>query len=152
MLKKLLLVFILCNQLEIHANEYYRNKLAIAEQNEKATDEIIKELESKNDITKLGYLAVAYMMKSNHCSFPITKLRYFNKGKNTLEKAILLFPSNIELIYYRFEIQNRIPSVLGYNHKTKDKERLILYTANSENKAKDPILFEKISTTLISKH
>ncbi|MFN7240293.1 MAG: hypothetical protein ACK5UE_08255, partial [Chitinophagales bacterium] len=86
----------------IMANEAMRQELDLAWKNEKYADQLIAKLEKNTNEKNQGYLAVAYMMKSNHASMPWTKLKYFFKGKKTLEKAITNEPDRVELRFFRY--------------------------------------------------
>ncbi len=125
------------------SNEY-RVKLDSALRFEKYADKYISEFEKNIKPETLAYYGVFCIMKSNHASFPFTKLKYFNRGKKSLEKAIAIYPNNIEYIYYRYEIQIKIPSGLGYNNKKEDLKKLKLYVENKENKKLDPNLYIQI--------
>ena len=98
-----------------------------------------------------GYLAAAYMMKSNHASMPWTKLSYFYKGKNLLDQSIEEQPNNIEWRLFRYEIQIRIPKGLKYNHMAEDRSILIAYKENRVNSKKDEDLYQKISLLKLNK-
>lgn len=73
-----------------------------------------------------GYRGCALMIEANYVVNPITKLNYFNKGKEILEKAIKEDTENVELRYLRFTIQSKAPGILGYSSNLKsDKEFLL---------------------------
>jgi len=145
MKKQTLLILLFASfQLDVFANEAIRQELDIAWKNEKYNNELIAKLESNLVKENQGYLAVAYMMKSNHASMPWNKLKYFYKGKKLLEKAIKEEPNRVELRYFRYEIQIKIPKGLHYNNMNEDKQILLSYVANEENKRHDEKLFDKI--------
>lgn len=127
----------------LFSNEY-RIKLDSALRFEKNAEIYIQELEKKLTSDNIAYYGVICIMKSNHASFPFTKLKYFNRGKKALEKAISIFPNNIEYIYYRYEIQLKIPSGLGYNNKVEDLKKLKAYIEKKENKKTDVALYNQI--------
>ena len=140
---KKILVFILSTALctsNLLSNDY-RSKLDKAWTEKDYTEKLIEELEKKNTKKTRGFLAVAYIMKSNHAQMPWTKLKYFYKGKKLLERSIAESPNNIELIYYRYEIQRRIPKGLNYNHIKHDKELLEAFLKNIKNKNRKPKTF-----------
>ena len=114
----------------------------------KYTEKYISILERNCSNENMAYLGVAYIMKSNHASFPFTKLKYFYKGKRILEKAISLFPNNVEYIYFRYEIQIKIPKGLGYNNIKEDQQILKKFISNPENLKKDRALYYQISKIL----
>jgi hypothetical protein len=133
------------------ANETMRQELDLAWKNEKYADQLISKLEKNANEKNQGYLAVAYMMKSNHASMPWTKLKYFYKGKKTLERAIVSEPDRVELRFFRYEIQVKIPKGLKYNNLEEDKKVMIVYLENEQNKQKDESLYSKIQLLNLKK-
>jgi hypothetical protein len=140
---KFAVVIIIFLPLLLFSNEY-RAKLDSALRFEKAADKYIQELEKTITNETQAYYGVFCIMKSNHASFPFTKLKYFYRGKKYLEKAINLYPNNIEFIYYRYEIQIKIPAGLGYDNKIEDLKKLKIYIANKENQKLDANLYNQI--------
>jgi hypothetical protein len=132
-------------------NETLRKELDIALRDEKFTNEFISRLEAKLSKENQGYLASAYMMKSNHASMPWTKLKYFYKGKKLLEKAINEEPDRVELRFFRYEIQTKIPKGLNYNNIDEDKKILLGYIQKEINKNKDSDLYQKIQQLNLTK-
>lgn len=130
------------------SNEY-RAKLDSALKYENAADKYISELEKKLSAENMAYYGVICIMKSNHASFPYTKLKYFYRGKKHLEKAIALNPNNIEYIYYRHEIQLKIPKGLGYDNKSTDLIKLKEYIAKKENQKLDVNLYNQIQKIIL---
>lgn len=135
----------------IMANEAMREELDLAWKNEKYADQLISKLEKNTNEKNQGYLAVAYMMKSNHASMPWTKLKYFYKGKKTLERAIVSEPDRVELRFFRYEIQVKIPKGLKYNNLEEDKKVMIVYLENEQNKKNDQSLYSKIQLLNLKK-
>ncbi len=83
---------------------------------------------STNNPLLLGYKASAVMMMASHVLNPISKFKYFNKGKFMLEEAIATEPENLELRFLRFLAQTNIPFFLGYNdHIETDKKFILKY-------------------------
>lgn len=74
----------------------------------------------------LGYKGMASFMLAHHAKNPIAKLKYFNEGKNHLEKAIHLDPENLELRYLRFTVQTSAPEFLGYRKSIHADKKFIL--------------------------
>ena len=74
----------------------------------------------------LGYEASGTMLMAKHVFNPFTKMSYFKKGKEMLEKAIATDNNNIELRFLRFAAQTNMPSFLGYsNHIESDKNYIV---------------------------
>jgi hypothetical protein len=144
-MKRIILTIIfLTIALTFKASNVYRHKLDSAWKIEKSCNQLIKELEKNISTTSMGYLGVAYIMKSNHVSLPWVKIANFNKGKNLLEKAIAQNPTNIEMIFYRYEIQTRVPKILNYDSIAQDRKDLKAYINNKENMSIDIELYKKI--------
>lgn len=104
-----------------------------------------------NDPVLNGYRGCTLMIEANYLLNPISKLNYFNKGKEILEKAIKVNDDNIELRYLRFTIQSECPSILGYSDDLKlDKEFLLKKTKSLTDVAlkKNIISFLKNSDKL----
>lgn len=105
-----------------------------AAQNEKSCEELLKSLESYNENNNplyAGYKAAATMLMAKYVFNPISKLNYFKKGKNLLEKTIGKDPNNIELRFIRHTIQLNAPSFLNYNAQLKnDRTFLIQHTGS----------------------
>ena len=64
----------------------------------------------------LGYKGIAEFMKCYHSYNPVSKLNYFYKGKQDLDRAITLVPNDIELRYLRFTVQSNLPPFLNYQN------------------------------------
>lgn len=110
-----------------------RSLYAISEKQEDACKELIKLLEpynEKNNPLFLGYKASATMMMAKHVFNPFSKLSYFNRGKNMLEKAVSADNGNIELRSLRFLAQSNIPSFLGYNGSIESDKDYIIKNAH----------------------
>lgn len=61
-----------------------------------------------------AYVCALQMKQAKYFFSPIAKLRAFRKSKNKLELLIKNNPDNIDLRYVRLMLQERIPSILGY--------------------------------------
>ena len=61
-----------------------------------------------------AYMAAGTCMMADYAFSPKTKLKYFKKGKNTLEKMIAE-QKVVENVYLRLLIQLNIPKILNYN-------------------------------------
>lgn len=79
-----------------------------------------------NNPLMLGYKASATMIMAKHVFNPFTKMSYFKKGKDMLEKAIEFDKNNIELRYLRFAAQTNMPSFLGYNKSIQNDKKFLL--------------------------
>ena len=117
-----------------------------------ACTKLISELTRKNNLTasiQLGYKGSAIMMKAKYGFNPFSKLSNFISGKKMLEKSIAIDPSNAELRYLRFTIQNNAPSFLGYKSDiTTDKNFLVAALSGM----KDVVLKQMIETYINSRN
>lgn len=132
-MKKLLCILLITVSANAFATPPSLNEVRLLYQNavtDKKSCQQLKELlepynETNNPLLG-GYKACATMMMARHVFNPFSKLSYFSKGKNLLEKTIAADANNIELRFLRFAVQTNIPSFLGYkSHIQKDKLFLI---------------------------
>ena len=80
----------------------------------------------KTNPLMLGYKGSGTMLMAKHVFNPFTKMSYFRKGKQMLEKAIEVDENSIELRFLRFNAQTNMPSFLGYNNNIDDDKKFIL--------------------------
>lgn len=105
-----------------------RNLYEIAAANEGANIKLaslLKDIKT-SDALLSGYKGAAIMIEANHVFNPITKLSRFKKGKQVLENAIKLDPTNIELRYIRLTIQANVPRFLGYSNAISGDKKIII--------------------------
>lgn len=76
------------------------------------------------------YLASAIMQQAQYCYNPISKLKYFNKGKAQLEAFIAKHPQNIEARYVRVLVQKSVPAMLGYKSNIISDKKFITSQIN----------------------
>lgn len=101
--------------------------------------DITKEAKTK-DTTSKAYFGIATMMLGKLYENPFTKLSYFNKGKVILEDAIEMDPSNAEIRFLRFVVQNQVPAILlYYQDKRSDKTLIDNYLADYDNAFTDRV-------------
>lgn len=124
----------------------YRKKLDLAYNDKKYTQTLLDEIESTKSTVNNGFKAMVYITYSKHLTNPFSKVKQFNKGKEILEKQIRSNPNNIEWIYYRYNIQLRIPKILNYDNKKEDVTLLKKFVQNEENKKLDFDLYQRISS------
>jgi hypothetical protein len=87
---------------------------------------VLQAYNERNNPLLGGYRACATMVMAKHVINPFSKLSYFSKGKQLLEKTIEADAKNVELRFLRFAVQTNLPSFLGYkDHIQKDKAFLI---------------------------
>ena len=74
-----------------------------------------KNVNTSNDAFTIAYKGMSQLMVCYHTYNPYIKLRYFVKGKESLELAINKDPVNIEYRFLRLSVQLNTPEFLGYN-------------------------------------
>jgi hypothetical protein len=92
-----------------------------------------------------AYYGVNLILKSKYLKNPFKKLEYFEKGREILENAIIKEPDNIELIFLRYTVQKKTPSILMYK---KDIEEDYQFIKSELDSTKDQRLKKYISQTL----
>ena len=98
----------------------------------------------------LGYQGMACFMVCYHSLNPYSKIKYFIRGKNALDKAIQLEPKNVELRYLRFSVQTNAPEFLGYMRSIKDDKAFLLDAlTNGKDKITDDDLRKRILDFLL---
>jgi hypothetical protein len=63
-----------------------------------------------------GKRGVVWVVYSKHVLNPFNKIKYFNNGKDLVEKYLKEHPNDIEMIFFRYKIQTSIPKILNYKH------------------------------------
>jgi hypothetical protein len=92
-----------------------------------------------------AYYGVNLILKSKYLKNPFKKIEYFEKGREILEDAIIKEPDNIELIFLRYTVQKKTPSILMYK---KDIEEDYQFIKSELDFTKDQRLKKYISQTL----
>jgi hypothetical protein len=92
-----------------------------------------------------AYYGVNLILKSKYLKNPFKKIKYFEKGREILEDAIIKEPDNIELIFLRYTVQKNTPSILMYK---KDIEEDYQSIKSELDSIKDQRLKKHISQTL----
>lgn len=126
-----------------------RSLFLLSGKSEASCTKLMSMLEQYNETNNpvLGaYHACATMMMAGYVFNPFTKLSYFNKGKELLEKCINSDSINIELHYLRFAMQSEAPSFLGYKEFISADKKFIMDKLGS---VKDDQLREMIVSFLI---
>ena len=93
----------------------------------------IELLEKNETIEAKSYTAVMFFMKSRYVKFPLTKYKYFKKGKKQLDGLINTNTNNVEIRYLRFLLQSEMPKFLGYHTNIEEDFVLILNGIESSN-------------------
>ena len=85
----------------------------------------VSEGDYRSAVTINSYKAVCKMMMAQYVYNPFSKYSWFNKGKDLLEKTIIL-NKNVENVYLRLIVQINTPSFLGYNTEIDSDTEFIL--------------------------
>ncbi|MBS1604866.1 MAG: hypothetical protein JST42_19530 [Bacteroidetes bacterium] len=78
-----------------------------------------------NDAVRLGYRGAAAMMMARFVHNPISKLNWFNRGRDWLDMAIGMNVEAVELRYLRYCVQISCPRWLGYNKNAGADEKYL---------------------------
>ncbi len=96
-----------------------------------------------------GKRGVVWVVYSKHILNPFNKLKYFNKGKDIVEKYLQEHPNDIEMIFFRYKIQTSIPKILNYRQNIgKDSKKLLEWLEIKDMNDKD--LYYEVKKTLVS--
>jgi len=97
----------------------------------------------------LGYKGIAALVEAKHSFNPINKMRYFSEGSRLLDASIEKEPSNVELRFLRFTVQDNAPFFLDYHDQLEeDKKAITTFLSDKTRVAASPSLALKISEYL----
>lgn len=101
-----------------------------AANNENACEKLIEISDGSANESSLilGYKASGMLLMAKHVFNPLSKMTYFKKGKQMLEKAITSDKNDIELRFLRFTAQTNMPFFLGYSGNIESDKEFILYS------------------------
>lgn len=111
---KLFVFFLMMNSLSVPVLDKVRNHFPAINSLEEA-EFYLKLLENEKSPESKAYYAAMLFMKSKYVKFPLTKYKYFKKGKSFLDQLIQDNKPNVEMRYLRFVFQNEMPNFLNYN-------------------------------------
>lgn len=133
MIHILFVVALILNPVDTKTIATLRKLYAEAPVKKDSFDQMKSVLDKNTENTPLlnGYRGCALMIEANYLLNPVSKLNYFNKGKNILEKAIESSKENVELRYLRLTIQAECPSILGYSDELKGDKAFLLKKISS---------------------
>jgi len=113
MLKLCVLLILTLTSLNCDKMTKVRSEFHGIDSEEKLTS-FLSAFENVNCIEAAPYIASAIMTKSRY-AFITKKMKYFNNGKEKLERFIIENPNDIESKYVRLLVQTEIPSFLNYS-------------------------------------
>jgi hypothetical protein len=111
---KLIIFFFMLSTLSASVLDKVRNHFPEINSVEEA-EFYLKLLENEKSPESQAYYAAMLFMKSKYVKFPLTKYKYFKKGKTALDQLIQENKTNVEMRYLRFVFQNEMPNFLNYN-------------------------------------
>jgi hypothetical protein len=85
----------------------------------------IKKYKQSLDPSVLAYLYAIEMKQAKYCGNPLKKLKIFNTIKKKLITLIEENPNNIHLRYIRLVLQEKTPSLLGFNKKIEEDKSFL---------------------------
>ena len=68
---------------------------------------------------------------------PMDKLKYFRRGKQLIEEAVMKQPNELEIRFLRFATQTKAPSFLGYTANIDVDRQFILKQLSNCHRAKE---------------
>lgn len=95
--------------------------------------------ESEQEMIK-AYQAAGICMMANYVNSPVSKLKYFNKGKNNLEELIEE-GKEVENVYLRLLLQLNVPGMLSYN---KNIEEDVAFLDSTLAKSSIDVFYKKL--------
>lgn len=79
----------------------------------------------------LAYHGTALAMMAGHVSGPREKLKWFDQGKELIEKAAAADPNNPEIAFLRFSVQSEAPRFLGYHNQISSDANIVVAALRS---------------------
>lgn len=113
----------------------------------------LNKLEAEEGAVVDAYKASLLFVKSRYVKFPLTKLKFFKRGKKKLDGLIKANPDNIEMRYIRFLFQKEMPRFLGYHTSIKEDYNLIISTIEVsmiDNDLKQHMLLNMLASNNLS--
>lgn len=133
-LKSVLFLVLLIIGSQLSANiGTVRSLFSKASENETSNERLIELTENatiNSNPVMYAYYAGGLMTMANHVFWPMSKLEYFNDGKEKLENVIRKYPKNVEIRFIRFSIQVGAPIFLDYTDDLETDKAYILANMN----------------------
>ena len=79
-----------------------------------------------NNSTLLAYKGAVLTLKAKFSKSKEEKKRYYKEGVSSIENAIKVDSSNIEIRYLRLSVQENSPKFLGYHKNVEEDKEIIL--------------------------
>lgn len=119
--------------------EEVRQSYISAARSEKSAQDFHKTFEAvaetHPDATLLAYKAASRVLMAKYEGGLVSKMRYFNRGKKLLEKAIEKAPQNYEARLIRLNIQDNVPWITGYTGDIDDDKAFLIKNYTKQDAA-----------------
>jgi hypothetical protein len=87
---------------------------------------LAEQLPAETEPLRLAYRAVGEALKARHTWLPWEKLAYYKTAMQMFEQALAYQPTEIEVRFLRYTIQQNTPSLLGLGIDIEDDKRAIV--------------------------
>jgi hypothetical protein len=95
-----------------------------------------------------AYVCAVEMKQAEYTFNPITKLKIFKRNRKKLDSLLSKHPQNIDLHYIRLLLQERTPSILGYNDSIKEDKLFLLTKIETQEVSKELQVYIYNNTSL----
>src|SRR6476661_2662441 len=94
----------------------------------KLTDQLYSSLQNRKSDNPLLLACIGTLeaLKAKHAWNPYNKFKFAGLSQQTLTKAVLKAPDNLEIRFMRFSIQHFLPSFLGFSKNLDEDKKMIL--------------------------
>ena len=106
------------------------------------------ESDREGDPIALAYRGAGLAMFSQCLKSPFAKLRNFTRGREAIERAIALNPSDPEIRFIRFMVQNGAPAFLSYDNRDEDLSMVARPLTQVPRDGEDQLFMNNVSTAL----
>lgn len=86
-----------------------------AAETRESEDAFVENYEQSSQPSILAYVCALEMKRAEYKVNPFSKLKIFNRAKKKLDSLVQSNPTDIHLRYIRLMLQEKTPSILGYN-------------------------------------
>lgn len=120
-LRAFLLVIMVSTFFSLKASDFEKTPLCISffeaskDQSKRVEFHNYLEVFKSKEAAHIAYFGAAKTLMAETASNPYSKYSYFKDGKELIEKAVEMNPTNPEIRYVRFMIQLNTPDFLDYN-------------------------------------
>lgn len=112
-----------------------RTLFYVAAEDSDSSTILFEQLESVNDKSAailIGYKGMSHLLEAKHSYNIYTKFAYFIDGTDFLDDAIKKDPTNRELRFFRYSVQDNAPRFLGYYENLAEDKKIATQNINTE--------------------